>query len=137
MAWEQPLFSLSFKAAKDLSNYQHQVVRLTTADRITFVSSAAVANVAIGVLQDNPTCTAEGNVMVIGITKVKAGGAVSRGQLLGLQVASTTYPGMLVAVTTATKGSTKPVGRALQGAAQACDIIPAMINFFPVGIATS
>jgi hypothetical protein len=137
MAWEQPLFNFSAKTAKDLSSYQHQVVRLTTAEKLTFVSCAAVANVAIGVLQDQPTSGMDGNVMIVGISKVKAGGAVSRGQLLGLQLASTTYPGMLVAATTASKGSTKPVGRALQGAAQAGDIIPALINFLPVGLGTS
>lgn len=137
MAWEQPLFNFSAKTAKDLSSYQFQVVRLTTAEKLTFVSCAAVANVSIGVLQDAPTSGMEGNVMLAGISKVKVGGAVSRGNLLGMQLASTTYPGMLVQATTATKGATRPVGRALQGAAQAGDIIPAIISFFPVGYASS
>jgi len=137
MAWEQPLFNYSAITAKDLSSYQHQVVRLTTADQITFVSCAAVANVALGVLQDKPTSGMDGNVMILGISKVKAGGAVSRGQLLGLQLASTSAPGMLVAATTASKGASRPVGRALQGAAQAGDIIPAIINFFPSSAASS
>lgn len=137
MAWEQPLFSVSFNAAIDLSSYQFQVVRLTTADKITFVSSAAVANAALGILQDKPTCGLAGNVMIMGVSKIKAGGALSRLALLGMNLASTTYPGMLIAATTATKGATKPVGRAFQASAQAGDIIPALINFIPTGLGTS
>lgn len=130
MAWEQPLFSVSFKTAKDLSARQWQVVRLTTAGRITFLTCGA-GNPALGILQDAPTCGMEGNVMIAGISKVKAAGAVGYGGALSQQINSTSYPGMLVAITTAMKGAVHPVGRALQAAAQAGDIIPAIINFFP------
>jgi len=135
MAWEKPLFDFSGVAAKDLSSRIYQVVRYSTGDKITFVSSGKVA--PIGILQDEPTSGMIGHVMVLGISKVKVGGAVSRNQLLGIQITSTSAPGYLVAATTASKNGTRPVGRALQGAAQAGDIIPALINFFPVGLATS
>jgi hypothetical protein len=137
MAWEQPLFSFSAKAAKNLSTSQHQVVRLTTGDTLTVVSCAAVANVAIGVLQDKPTSGAEGNVMIAGISKVVLGGAVSRGQLIGLQLDSTSAPGRVIAATTARTGATKPIGRALQGGTASGEIIAALINFIPSGQATS
>ena len=131
MAWEQPLFNLSFTTAKDLSSYQFQIVNLTTADQITVLTSAKSG--AIGILQDKPTSGMQGSVMVIGVSKVKAGGAINSGQLVGAEATSA----RVIAVTTATMGSTVAIGRAFGASAQADDIIPVLINFAPQALITS
>jgi hypothetical protein len=124
MAWEQPVFNMSYKAGEDLSSYQFQVVKLTTvADTVNRVSSEAVW---AGVLQDKPTSGREANIMVIGVSKVAAGGAISKGQKLNVSQASTANAGRLIANSTG-----QVVGVALEAAATAGDIITAIVNFFP------
>ena len=138
MAYEQPLFNLSFTTAKDLSSYQFQVVNLTTGDQIT-AGLTSSTNGALGILQDKPTSGMQGSVMVLGVTKVKTAGAVSCGQTIGLNLTTTDYPNMVVALTTETSLAKAPnaIGRALGGSVQAGDIIPALINFVPSSLGTS
>ena len=66
MAWEQPLFNMSYQAAKDLTSYQFEVVRLTTAAKVSNVTSDGKP--FVGILQNKPTSGAEANVMAIGVS---------------------------------------------------------------------
>lgn len=127
MAWEQPLFNLTFQAAKSLITNQFEVVNLSTAGKITTVSSDGAP--FVGILQDKPTSGAEANVMAIGISKVKAGGAIGRGQRLIVNFASTSNGGSLIASTCSATPVAGDVGYALEASAQAGDIIAAVINF--------
>ena len=125
MAWEQPLFSLSFQAAADLSSYKYEVVRMTTTNKVNAVTSAGMP--LVGVLQNDPTSGNEAKVMVIGVTKVKAGGAIGRGAKIKVNAAATSNAGTVVTATSDVDPRT--VGYAREAAAQAGDIITAVINF--------
>ena len=124
MAWQQPIWVTSFQAAKDLSDYQWELVALTTACKVTNITSAAA--IKVGVLQNNPTSGMEASVMIVGITKVKAGGAISTAGQLMSNGATTTYGGGVAAATSSTKGHN--IGYALEAAAQGGDIITMLIN---------
>lgn len=125
MAWEQPLFNMSYQASKNLSTYQWEVVRITTAAKVANVTSATKA--MIGVMQNNPTSGREANVMAIGVSKVKAGGAFSTGQRLKINSAATSNGGTLIAATCEAQVSGH-IAVALQASAQAGDIVAAIIN---------
>jgi hypothetical protein len=135
MAYEVPVLNLTFQAGANLSTAQWTVVKLTTSDTVTIASSASVP--PIGVLQNNPTSGLEANVMVLGVSKVRSGAAVSRAGVITVQLASTTRPGHVVALATGgnlrSGGTVYAVGRALEGSTQANDIVPAVINFIPYG----
>jgi hypothetical protein len=123
MAWQQPNFVVSFQAAKDLSNYQWELVAITTAAKVTNITCSAAAK--IGVMQNNPTSGMEASVMVVGVSKVKAAGAFSTGGQLA-PTATTTYGGGVIAATSATKGHS--IGYALEAAAQGGDIVTVLLN---------
>ncbi len=124
MAWRQPNFVISFQAEKDLSNFQHEFVALTTKITVTNITSAAANQ--MGVLQNNPTSGMEANVMIVGVTKIKAGAAFSSNSLLKQNGAATTYGGGVIANTSATIGHN--VGRSLEAAGQGGDIVTMLIN---------
>ena len=79
MAYEVPLFSLSFLAGEDLASRQFRFVRLTpNGIRLADTPGEAV----IGILQDEPGANEAGSVMVLGVSKVVSGGAIARGDEL-------------------------------------------------------
>ncbi|MHC4413611.1 MAG: hypothetical protein ACYSW6_11705 [Planctomycetota bacterium] len=80
-------------------------------------------------MQDKPTSGMEGNVMAIGVSKVKAGGAFGRGQRLKVNSAATTNTGTVIASTCEIVGGQANVGYALEAASAAGEIIAAVINF--------
>jgi hypothetical protein len=123
MAWQQPIWETTFQAAKDLSDYQYELVAITTACKVTNITCSAAKKV--GILQNNPTCGMEASVMVVGISKVKAAGAFSTAGLLK-PVATTTFGGGVAAATSATKGHN--IGYAMQASAQGGDIVTMFIN---------
>jgi hypothetical protein len=123
MAWEQPLFTLSFPAAKDLSSYQFELVQLTTDKKVTNITSSAAYK--LGILQNNPTSGLEASVMVMGVSKAKLGGAVGVRQQIKSNGASTSAGGTIVAATSATKGHN--IGYALE-AGSATDIVTVVIG---------
>jgi hypothetical protein len=88
MAYEHPVLNLTFTAGENLTTAQWQVVRLSTADTVSLPTCAALK--PIGILQNNPTSGMEANVMVLGVSKVRTGAAVSRAQLLGMALAYAT-----------------------------------------------
>ena len=124
MAWEQPEFSLSFVASKDLSSYQFEAVRLTTALTISNITSAT--SPIVGVLQDKPTSGVVGNVMVIGVSKIRAGGAFGRGAKIKVNAVATSVGGRFVDGTTSATGYT---AISKEAAATSGDIVTAIINF--------
>ncbi len=127
MAYEQPNFSIGiYVAGEDLSSKQWEVVKMTTSGKIQAVTSSGSY---LGVLQNNPTSGLEADVMVIGVSKVKAGGAFNKGGRLKVNQAATAIAGALVAVTSGTAAISNNVGIALEAAAQGSDIVAALINF--------
>lgn len=79
MAWETPGFKLpGHTAAADLSALQYTAVDVTAAGA---VNSATAAQEIVGILQNDPTSGQSAEVMVSGISKVVAGGAISAGAM--------------------------------------------------------
>src|SRR5210317_620590 len=78
MAYSNRLKSETFVASGDHSGLQYHIVSIVGAHKF----SAAAANVGHGVLQNKPQAGEHGTIAVEGITKVKAGGAVSVGDLI-------------------------------------------------------
>ena len=125
MAYEQPIFNISLVASKNLVNYQFEAVRLTTANKVTNITS--LTNPIVGVLQNKPTSGAEANIMVIGISKVKAGAAIANGIKIKVNGAATTVGGCFVTGTTNQDSNYRAA--ALDAATTANCLIPAIINF--------
>jgi hypothetical protein len=123
MAWQQPIWVTTFQAAKDLSNFQFELVAITTECKVTNITCSAGKKV--GILQNNPTSGMEASVMVVGISKVKAAGAFSTAGELK-PTATTTYGGGVVAATSSTKGHN--IGYAMEAASQGGDIVTMMLN---------
>lgn len=69
-------FEDTFKAGADLSAEQYKLVKVTASNT---VEVAGAGELAIGVLQDKPVADQGGNVTVIGLTKVVAGGTIAAG----------------------------------------------------------
>jgi hypothetical protein len=134
MAYEVPVLTLSFEAAENLSTAQYAVVRITSANQVILPASGALQ--PIGILQNNPASGRDASVMVMGVSKVRAGAAVSRGAAAHLRLTATTYPGALDS-STGIKGPLRTIGLFLQGATQANDIVPVLFNMIPAGYATS
>ena len=123
MAWEQPLFNLTFPAARNLSTAQFRLVQLTTAMKVDRITSVAAPK--LGILQNNPTSGMEANVMCIGVSKAHLGGNVGKRQQIQSNGASTTLGGTIVAATSATKGHN--IGYALEAGA-ASNIVTVLLN---------
>lgn len=69
-------------AGESLASSQYHVVKMgATAGEVKLVNSTS--NVAIGVLQNNPADGEVAEVVVLGVTKAKAGGTITAGALLG------------------------------------------------------
>ncbi len=107
MAFSNRLKSETFIATGDLSGLQYHIMDNVAAHYV----SAAAANLGHGVLQNKPQAGEHATVAVEGITKVKAGAAISVGNYI-----TSAASGWAAAVTSG--GSTKTViGRALTAAA--------------------
>ena len=107
MAFSNRLKSESFIASGDHSGLQYHIVEILAAHEV----GAAVAGAGFGVLQNKPQNDEHATVAVEGITKVKAGAAISVGNYI-----TSAGSGWASAVTSG--GSTKKVvGRALTAAA--------------------
>ncbi len=75
MSTENNVLRLSFEAAEDLSSYQYHFVTLNSSGQIKLLDTAN--DVAIGILQDEPTSGQAGSVMIIGKSKVVANAALT------------------------------------------------------------
>ena len=76
------LHTLTMKAGADLSALQYHIMR-DIADGTTNIASEAISNQMLGVLQNKPAATNRAaTIGYEGISKVVAGGAVTRGLLI-------------------------------------------------------
>jgi len=121
MAYDQGLRSIGVPAGSDLTsggtvNPQFLFITVNASGQIAFTGAGAVAD---GVLQDKPNAVgAEGEVGILGITKLVAGAAVNAGDPLMANASGQAI--------TATAGNFVRA-RALQAAAGAGVIIPALL----------
>lgn len=116
MAYEIPVQLVSLKAGEDLTEAQFSPVKLDANGNI--VKATQATDIVIGVLQDNPAAGQMGAIMTFGITKVKAGDAISVGSLLTAHNNGTAKP--------ASTGS-KVFGIALTPASAAGQVIAALV----------
>lgn len=96
MATEGPLLhdGSQTTAGADLSSSQFLGVKLSTSADRTVILVAASTDIPYGVVQNKPTSGQAADVGIVGVTKVKAGGTVTRGDSLmfngsGLAVTAT------------------------------------------------
>ena len=82
MAYESPGIDLgTLTAAADLSSKQYYFVKLASATTVNVCT--AITDVAIGVLQNDPTSGQQAVVRIFGITKVSADGTLAAGNIIG------------------------------------------------------
>jgi hypothetical protein len=88
MAYEssQPI-KISLKAGADLSAEQFKFVKLDTSGNV--VVAAATTDRPIGVLQNTPEQNEAAEIAISGITKVKAGGSASVGNVVFTSASAT------------------------------------------------
>lgn len=83
MAYELPLFTVSFEAAADLSAKQFRAVKMATGGKVDIVNGAT--DKPIGILQNKPTAGQTAEVMLIGISKISSDAALAVGELISSQ----------------------------------------------------
>jgi len=126
MAYEAAQIKVGqFTASADLSTKQYHFVKMSGNDTVTVC--AAITDVPVGVLQNNPASGGAAEVALLGVTKVVADGTLAAGNLIGTSAdgqadaiaagTDTTVYLMGVAVSAASAGQTttmilNPSGRA-------------------------
>lgn len=126
MAYEAAQIKVGqFTASADLSAKQYHFVKMSGNDTVTVC--AAITDVPVGVLQNNPASGGVAEVALLGVTKVVADGTLAAGNLIGTSAdgqadaiaagTDTTVYLMGVAVSAASAGETttmilNPSGRA-------------------------
>lgn len=123
MAWEasQPLKD-SREAGADLSTSQYCFVELSSTGTVTVCNAAT--DVPYGVLQNNPTSGKMAEIVIIGITKLKADAALATiGTAIG-----TSADGKADAKVAGTDTTEYIVGRTLSVSAAENEIITAVVN---------
>lgn len=82
MAFEEDVLDISALVTADLSAYQYCFVKMSANNTVTPVTG--VTDVILGVLQNKPTASGQvARVRVYGVTRVKAGGILGYGDLVG------------------------------------------------------
>lgn len=115
-AYEIPGFTRSYQTAGDLSASQFKAVKLSGS---TIVAVAAVGDKQIGVLQNKPNAAGlPGTVMISGVTRMVAAGAISAGAPVYLDATGQA---------TATSTSASRVGFAETAATNAGDQIAVLL----------
>ena len=131
MAYEIPVFDFTLEAAADLSASQYRFVRVDANGRAALCGAGQPA---VGVLQNKPSAAGQAaQVRALGITKVVAGGAISKGALVASDAS-----GQAVAATVTTANTTTGAltgshvaGIALEAAAGAGQVISVLL--LPMG----
>lgn len=87
MAYEISNYSVkvTLVAASDLSSNQYNFVKIDSDGKAAAIS--ATTDRAIGILQNDPTAGQEAEVLVVGGSKLVAGGAITEGALVGTSAA--------------------------------------------------
>lgn len=117
MATSESTLSISKKAAGDLSAKQYLFMKMSADNTVD--TCAAITDVAVGVLQNDPSAAGKpATVAVLGTTKVVAGGAIAVGDLVAPTAAGKAQ----------TAASTQyPRGVALEAAAADGDVIEILL----------
>jgi hypothetical protein len=122
MAVEIPVLSKTFEAGADLSAKQFYFMKLSAFN--TVVVCAAITDKPIGVLQNKPDAAGKAaEVMMLGISKVSADGAITVGDSLG-----TSADGQADSIAAGTDTTVYTAGTALEAATAAGQIVTAAIN---------
>ena len=123
MAYELPVTqqSVSLVAAADLSALQYTFVKLDSAGKV--VAVAAATDVPVGVLQNAPTSGKTAEVMIHGVTKLKASAAIATPKLIG-----TTATGTAVGLTVTTDATKYILGQAITPAGATGDVITVAVS---------
>jgi hypothetical protein len=100
----------NWTASADLSTKQYHFVKMSGDNTVTVC--AAITDVPIGVLQNNPKSGQAAEVCVFGVTKVVADGVLAAGNRIG-----TSGDGQADAITVASDTTVTIVGQALKVAA--------------------
>jgi hypothetical protein len=124
MAYEFSNYSVkaTLVAGEDLSAKQYNFVKIDNGTGRAVAVSGATDR-PIGVLQNNPASGQEAEVLIVGGTKIKAGGSASAGQAL---FASASATGVTLAF--GTTGSAAFVAGSFITSAAAGEITTAVIN---------
>lgn len=122
MAYEIPGLKGSFRAAADLSAATNQFKFVKLDSNGDVVAIAAATDLPIGVLQNLPALGQEAEVMIDGITKLRADQAVTPGAIIG-----TSADGEADIKIPATDTTEHVCGTVLQGAAAAGNYCTARI----------
>jgi hypothetical protein len=109
-----------FTASADLSAKQYHFVKMSGNNTVTVC--AAITDVPIGVLQNNPASGGAAEVCLFGISKVVADGTLAAGNVIG-----TSADGQADAIAAGTDTTVYTMGIALS-AASAGDTVEAFIN---------
>ena len=123
MAVELPILNKTFEAAADLSTKQYYYVKGTSTFNRVNVCTAAT-DIPIGVLQNKPDAAGKAaEVMIVGITKGSANGALSIGDLVGPSADS-----QVDGKTAGTDTTEYVTGQVLEAATAAGDIITMTVD---------
>jgi len=109
-----------FTASADLSAKQYHFVKMSGNNTVTVC--AAITDVPIGVLQNNPTSGQAAEVCLFGISKVVADGTLAAGNVIG-----TSLDGQADAISAGSDTTVYVMGIALN-AASAGETVEAFIN---------
>jgi hypothetical protein len=109
-----------FTASADLSAKQYHFVKMSGNNTVTVC--AAITDVPIGVLQNNPASGGAAEVCLFGISKVVADGTLAAGNVIG-----TSADGQADAIAAGTDTTVYTMGIALS-AASAGETVEAFIN---------
>lgn len=123
MAYELPVSqqAVSLTAAADLSALQYTFVKLDSAGKV--VAVAAATDIPVGVLQNAPTSGKTAEVVVHGVTKLKASAAITTPKLVG-----TTSTGTAVGLAAGTDTTKYILGQAITPAGASGDVITVAIS---------
>ena len=110
----------TLKAASALSSNQFELVKLASATTVSVC--AAITDVPIGVLVNTPTSGQAAEIVIFGVSKIKADGTIAAGNLLG-----TSADGQADAIAAGTDTTVYTIGQAI-GTASAGELFTALIN---------
>ena len=135
MAYEDAGKQISLPAGADLSGSQYCAVKVNASGQVVL---AGAGETAIGILQNKPTSGRVATVMVSGVSKMVAGGAVAAGSLVAADATGRAKVASLAVTNTADAGAANDpligssiLGVALSGAAAAGVVISVLL--LPMG----
>ena len=100
----RPLFVWSFKAAADLTTKRWHIMTLTAENTVNVCD--AITDIPIGILQNAPDKDQQAEVLIQGISPIKADGALAVGNLYG-----TSADGQADAIVAGTNSTVYVVGQ--------------------------